>query len=179
MSVFTNPASRSREQGAAYTSAVLELVGDRDPFEILESTPTALDTALAALSPQRIHQPEAAGKWSIRHVVQHLADSELVWGYRLRMVLAQDRPPLTGYDQDAWADRLRYEGADARQALEEFVVLRRANLRILKAAPPGDLNRVGIHAERGEESVRHMMRLYAGHDVLHLRQIDRIRHAVR
>jgi hypothetical protein len=111
-------------------------------------------------------------------VLQHLADSELVWGYRLRMVLAHDRPAITGYDQDLWATRLHYEAADPRQALEEFSMLRGANLRVLARASASDLARVGLHAERGEESVAHMIRLYAGHDVLHLEQMARIRRAI-
>ena len=114
----------------------------------------------------------------MRHVVQHLADSDLVWGYRVRLVLAQERPPLTGYDQDSWSDRLHYDRLPVDEALDRFAVLRRSNLRLLADATPDDLQRVGIHAERGEESVAHMIRMYAGHDLLHLRQLARIRQAV-
>jgi hypothetical protein len=178
MSVFTNPASRSAEQAAAYTAAVLELLGARNPIEVLQDTIPALEQVRGGLSTEQVTQPEASGKWSIRHVLQHLADSELVWGYRLRMVLAHDRPRLTGYDQDLWAERLGYGEADADQALQDFGVLRRTNLRLLMRASDEDLKRVGVHAERGEESVEHMIRLYAGHDLLHLEQLARIRLAV-
>ena len=175
MSVFTNSATRSREQASAYTSASLELLSDRDPIATLSATSAALRTAVAGLDEAHLRRPEAPGKWSIVQVVQHLADSDLVWGWRLRMVLAQDRPPITGYDQDAWADRLGYADADLALALEQFDVLRRGNLSLLGRASRADLARVGVHAERGEESVAHMMRLYAGHDLLHLNQIERIR----
>jgi uncharacterized damage-inducible protein DinB len=178
MSVFTNPASRSIEQAKNYTSAVLDLLGARDPLGVLRTTEAGLRRAVEGVSPAQIAEPEAAGKWSMRQVMQHLADSELVWAYRLRLVLAQDRPELKGYDQDLWADRLRYHEADAARAVDEFSVLRRANLRLLQNASAADLERVGVHAERGEESVEHMVRLYAGHDLLHLNQLDRIRQAV-
>jgi hypothetical protein len=125
--------------------------------------------------PSRSWHAQAPGKWSIRDVVQHLADSELVGGFRLRMVLAHDRPPLMGYDQDLWASRLRYHDVDVRDALEQFTALRRANVRLWQHLSPTDLIRVGIHGERGEESLEHMRRLYAGHDLLHLRQLERIR----
>jgi len=121
---------------------------------------------------------EAPGKWSMRDVVQHLADSELVGGFRLRMVLAHDRPRLTGYDQDLWADRLEYGAVDIHDALEQFTALRRANARIWARLTPTDLLRIGIHGERGEESLDRMRRLYAGHDILHLKQLERIRAAV-
>ena len=178
MSVFSNPASRSLEDAKAYTSAVLDLLGDRKPIEVLQDTPAALQTAMGGLSTQQLATPEMTGKWSMRQVVRHLADSELVWGYRLRLVLAQERPPLTGYDQDRWAERLHYDEADTSDALEQFAVLRRGNLKLLHRATPDDLKRVGVHAERGEESVERMIGLYAGHDLLHLRQLDRIRQAI-
>jgi len=86
---------------------------------------------------------------------------------------------LTGYDQDLWASRLEYRNADVRDALEQFSALRRANVRIWARLTPADLRRVGLHGERGEESLEHMRRLYAGHDLLHLRQVERIRAALR
>ena len=86
-------------------------------------------------------------------MLQHLADSDLVWGWRVRLILAQDRPTITGYDQDLWAERLRYDEADPAESLETFGVLRRGNLRLIERASPADLARVGVHAERGEESV--------------------------
>src|SRR4029077_820450 len=101
--------------------------------------------------------------------------SEVVLSWRLRMVLSHDRPALSGYDQDLWSERLGYEDVHTREALATFGALRKANIRLMKRASPADLERVGVHAERGEESVAHMMRLYAGHDLLHLNQIDRIR----
>ena len=166
------------EQASAYTAAVLDLLGSADPMRVLQDTPSALSRRIDGLTPAQLSQPEVAGKWSITQVLQHLADSELVCGYRLRMVLAHDRPPITGYDQDLWATRLRYQDADPQQAIHEFTVVRQANVRLLSRAPAEDLKRVGVHAERGEESVAHMIRLYAGHDLLHLKQIERIRRTV-
>jgi hypothetical protein len=107
--------------------------------------------------------------------MQHWADSEVVGGFRMRMVLAHDRPALAGYDQDLWCNRLRYTEVDVRDALEQFTVMRRVNMRLWGNLSPADLKRVGVHGERGEESLEHLRRLYAGHDILHLRQVERIR----
>jgi uncharacterized damage-inducible protein DinB len=178
VSVFTNPASASAEHATAYIEAVLGLLGSQDPLQVLRATPGALRRAIEGMPDREIRTPEGEGKWSVGQVLRHLADSDLVWGWRLRMVLAHDRPTLTGYDQDAWADRLRYGDDDPADSLAEFEVLRRSNLRLLDRATPEDLKRVGVHEERGEESVEHLIRLYAGHDLLHLRQVERIRQAV-
>jgi hypothetical protein len=174
MSVFSNPASSTPAETTAYVAALLDLIGDEDPVRVLGQTPAALERFLA-LPAEIVTRPEAPGKWSIREVIQHLADSELVGGVRLRMMLAHDRPTIIGYDQDLWADRLRYHDVDVRDALEQFALLRRRNMRLWQDLSPADLARVGLHNERGEESLGHMRKLYAAHDLLHLRQLERIR----
>ena len=178
MSELSNPAASTAEEVRSYVAAILGALGPRDPFEVLRATPAALRTAAAGLFPRQLSTPEAAGKWSVLQVVQHLADSELVGGFRFRMVLAQDRPSLPGYDQDLWAERLRYAESDVETALADFTALRRANLRLLERATPEERRRVAVHSERGEESLEHLIRMYAGHDVVHLRQIARIRVAI-
>ena len=175
MSVFSNRSIDPPQERAKYSQAVLELVGGREPLNVLRDTPAAAASAIEGLSPAQLRKPEAPGKWSIAQVLQHLADSDLVWGWRVRLILAQDRPTLTGYDQDLWAERLHYADADPQEALEQLRVLRRGNLGLIARATPDDLKRVGVHSERGEESVGYLCGLYAGHDLLHLRQIARIR----
>jgi hypothetical protein len=178
MSVFSNRSVDPPQERAQYSQAVLGLLGGREPLAVLRETPAAAARAVEGWSPAQLRKPEAPGKWSIAQVLQHLADSDLVWGWRVRLILAQDRPTLTGYDQDLWAERLHYADADPQDALEQLRVLRRGNLALIDRATPEDLARVGVHSERGEESVGYLCGLYAGHDLLHLRQIDRIRAAV-
>ena len=178
MSVFTNSATGAAGNATAYVEAVLKLLGDSDPMAVLHETPLAIPRAIDGLSQQELRQPEVPGKWSIVQILQHLADSEMVGAWRFRLVLAQDRPPLTGYDQALWAERLHYEESDPSEAIELFTVVRRANLRLFERASGADLKRVGVHVERGAESLEHLRRLYAGHDLLHLRQIERVRRAV-
>lgn len=178
MSLFTNPASGAAEQGVAYTKAIVELLGSLDPVEVLRATPHELARAVRGISDDALSTPEAPGKWSIAQALRHLADAELVWGYRLRMVIAEDRPALAGFDQDAWAERLAYADANPFESLVEFTAMRQGNLRLLDGTAPEALGRVGVHAERGEESVEHMLSMAAGHDLAHLRQVERIRRAV-
>lgn len=149
MSVFTNPAGRAAADAHTYVEAVLDLVGDREPFTVLTDAHAALIRAIHGLSTEELRRPEAPGKWPIAGVLQHLADSEIVWAWRMRMILAQDRPTITGFDQDLWADRLHYAEASPAEALEVFGVLRQVNLRLIRRRPPGDLDRIGVHAERG------------------------------
>jgi hypothetical protein len=179
MSVFSNPKSGAADAAAAYIAALLDLLGDRDPMTLLRATTAQLRHAIEGVPLEVLRRPEKPGKWSAVEVVQHLADSELVWSYRMRLVAAEDRPTLTGYDQDAWATGLQYRDVDPADAIQQFALLRRLNLKLLDGLPPGGLARVGVHNERGDESLGHMVRLYAGHDLLHLRQLERVLAAVR
>lgn len=173
MSVFTNPASGAPEEAGAYVKALLALLGNQDPVKVLEATPTRLGELLDHPVP-RLRKPEKPGKWSALEVAQHLADSDLVWAYRMRMVMAEELPHIVGYDQDQWAQRLHYADADPGDGYEQFTLLRRINLALIHRASPDDLERVAFHEERGEESLQAMIRLYAGHDLVHLAQLERI-----
>jgi uncharacterized damage-inducible protein DinB len=178
MSVFSNRSVDSPQERAQYAGAILDLLGDKDPLNVLRQTPSVVARSIEMMTREKLRTPEGPGKWSMAQVLQHLADSDLVWGWRLRLILAHDRPELTGYDQDLWAERLHYADADPDEAMSMFALLRRANLKLIDRATPQDLKRVGVHSERGEESIEYLIRLYAGHDLLHLRQIDRISAAV-
>lgn len=178
MSVFTNPADGTPEEAAQYGVAVVALLGDRDPVSVLRETPERLAALTKSLTVQAAATPEAPQKWSIAAAVQHLADAEVVWAYRLRMVMSQDRPTIIGYDQDRLAARLHYQESDMREALRDFEAFRRANLRVLTGLSADDWQRVGVHATRGEQTLRVMTRWWAGHDLLHLRQIERIRSSI-
>ena len=171
---FSNPAGSAAASAGAYVRALLDLLGDRDPLEVLAELDGWLDRRLAGVPEAALRRPEAPGKWSAADVVQHLADSELVLGFRMRMILTEDRPPLQGYDQDKWATTFRYADLPPADARAQLRVLRAANLRILRRLGPAELERVGMHSERGPESLGHLVRLMGGHDLVHRRQIDRV-----
>jgi hypothetical protein len=177
MSELSNPAGRSRAAADAYVAGILALLADRDPLAVLEELPAAVAEATDGLDEAALRRPEAPGKWSILQVAQHLADSDLVSGYRLRLIVAQPGSQIQGYDQDLWVRELRYDEASLADALEQLTALRRANLRLLRSLDAAGLARSGEHSERGPESADKLMRLMAGHDLVHRRQIERIRRA--
>lgn len=175
---FANPAATAVADGNTYSAALLALLGERDPWQVMAELESALPTLVADLSPAELHQPEAPGKWSPLEVVAHLADTELVYRYRLRRIVAQPGTAISGYDQDAWARELRYREVDLDETLALIRALRTANLRWLRGLTPGELDRVGVHSERGAESVRHTVSLIAAHDLVHRAQLARIRRAI-
>ena len=171
---FSNPASNAAASAGAYVRALLEVLGERDPVEVLEELDGWLDRRFSGVPEASLRRPEAPGKWSAADVVQHLADSELVLGFRMRMILTEDRPAIQGYDQDKWAGTLRYPEVPLAESRAQLRALRAANLRVLRRLGPADLQRVGMHSERGPESLGHLIKLMGAHDLVHRRQIDRV-----
>ena len=175
---FSNPAASAPATAAAYVRALLQLLGDRDPLQVMDEQLPWLEERLAGHDHVTLRRPEAPGKWSVAEVVQHLADTELVVGFRGRMILAEDRPLLQGFDQDRWARVFRYTEVRPEEALAQLRALRAANLRLWRSLTPEQLRRIGRHTERGDESLDRMLRLGAAHDLVHRRQIDRVLAAV-
>jgi hypothetical protein len=171
---FANPAGNAAAAAAGYTRALLELLGDRDPLAVAGELLPWLERRTAGLDDAVIRRPEVPGKWSVLEVIQHLADTEVVYAWRTRQILTQDRPAIQGYDQDAWARTLGYDSADLAVALGQLRGVRTANLRLWRSLTPAQLARVGLHSERGPESMDLVLRMMGAHDLVHRRQIDRV-----
>ncbi len=175
---FANPASNASENAEAYTERLLKLLGERDPLEVQSQLVGKIEDLLEGLSDSALREREAPGKWSILEVVHHLADTEVVYRYRMRMSVAQPGSRIPDYDQDRWATGLMYNRGSLETALRGLNALRSANLEWLRGLSDEELDRAGIHAERGPESVRQIIELLAAHDLVHRNQIERIKAAV-
>jgi uncharacterized damage-inducible protein DinB len=163
---------------AAYVASRLALVGDRDPLPLLEAAPDRVAETVSGLSEDAARRPESDGKWSVLQVLRHLADSEVVYGYRLRLIVAAERPEIPGYDQAAWTDALHYHRGTVADALGDYAAGRRMTVAFLRALDESEWERWGVHSERGKESVRQIATLLAAHDLSHEQQIARVREAI-
>ena len=137
--------------------------------------PELLATVLTGVFGEEEDFTTAPGKWSIRVIVAHLADAELVGAHRFRQVLAEDNPTLIAFDQDAWARNLDYARRKPKQSLETFRRIRAENYELLKALPEEAFDRAGNHSENGRMTLRAMLEGYAGHAESHARQLQEIR----
>lgn len=158
-------------QPDAYQQLLLSFLGDQDPAEVQAQTP-ALVAAIVEDAGDLLRERPREGEWSVLELVGHLFDAELVISGRYRWILAQDEPPLPGYDQDDWVAVLRHNDGDPSELLRAYEGLREANIAMWKRLEPGQRERFGIHAERGPESVDLTFRLAAGHDRFHVEQMN-------
>jgi hypothetical protein len=139
---------------------------------ILSATAGEIARLLGAIGTEKVNAAPAPGKWSPAQIVAHLADCELVFGFRLRQTLAEDAPVIQPFDQDKWAST--YTAVPASQALEVFRALRGWNLRLIGLALPEAANRPVTHPERGTMTFLTLVETMAGHDLNHLAQLEKI-----
>jgi hypothetical protein len=118
------------------------------------------------------------GKWSAREIVHHLGDSESTSAWRLRKLLVEDNPLIQGYDQDAFASRLRYNERDMAPALEAFRYARQSTMQVIELMTDDDWQRAGTHSESGKYTTEDWLKIYAAHAHNHAAQIRRLREAL-
>jgi hypothetical protein len=158
---------------AAYLQRMRDLVGEGDPLEVLAEGPETYGRIVAQQTAARMQARPFPGKWTPNEIIGHLADVELVYGFRMRMILCHDQPEISGYDQDLWVAGQRHNEREPAELLEMFRTYRAFNLTLWRQIGPQELERVGVHAERGPESLATMRVSLAGHDLWHLDQITR------
>lgn len=161
------------EEFEKYARELLELVGKDDPLKALNDAVGQVRELTQTVPGEVLSTPPGSGEWSVHQSLMHLADTEMVYGVRIRMIVTQDRPTIVGYDQDAWGSRFVDLDESGQQTFLRWRILREANLRLLRSLSEDEWSRVGNHSERGEESIRYMVSLLAGHDRAHLDQMKR------
>ena len=157
-----------------YSARMLRLAAGDDPLAILASTPSRVAQLIQSRSIAEMQRQPAPGRWSVAEIVSHLADAEIVFAYRIRMILSASGTPIQAFDQDAWSRAQHAEKSDPHASLALMRAIRESMLPLLSGLNDEELDRYGMHAERGKESVRHLLSLYAGHDRNHLAQIERL-----
>ena len=161
-----------RETPQQYTKRILSHSEGQDALQLLESAPQKLASLLVGKSQDQISRRPAPDKWSPREVAAHLSDTEIAVSWRIRQILGTNGIAVQAFDQDAWANTFDYAHCDVNASIELYRVLRNANVALLKSVSKALWENYGVHQERGNESIAHMTRLMAGHDLNHLRQIE-------
>ncbi len=147
---------------------------------LIEQYAAGYDEVAASLEgfpPESLTARLLSGKWSAAEIVHHLADSESISALRLRALLAQERPVIYAYDQEAYAAHLRYNERPIQPALDALRAARATTLQLLRLMTEEDWRREGWHTESGRYSTENWLRIYAAHGHDHAAQIRRLRQA--
>ena len=163
-----------KETPQQYTQRILGYQRGKKSMTVLSSTPQKIGRLVRGISKRKLLSRPDPARWSIAEILAHIADTELVFGFRLRLVLGSNRTPIQAFDQDTWAGYSRYAEHDPYLSLEAYRVQRARNVRLLRLLPPRMWKHYGMHSERGKETVTRMTKMMAGHDINHMMQVVRI-----
>ena len=163
-----------KETPKQYTKRILGYQHGLKPLAVLTSTPRKMGRLIRGVPKQKLARRPGPRRWSAAEILAHLADTELVFGFRMRLILGKSGTPIQAFDQDSWAGYSRYRLHDPRQSLEAFRVLRARNVRLLRFVPKPMHKNFGMHSERGKETITRVTEMMAGHDINHLTQLQRL-----
>ena len=144
-------------------------LGDRDPLDALADTPGRIRDLVACWTPEQFARSYAPGKWPMRTILVHLAQTELALGTRVRFALSTEHYVAQGFSQDAWISL--DEALDPRTALEVYLALRSMNVPLFRALTPAQRARPFTHPEYGDLTVWWVAEQLAGHDIHHFKQL--------
>jgi uncharacterized damage-inducible protein DinB len=157
-----------------YTQRIMANADGQDPMKVQSATPKKLARLIQDIPSAKLRKRPAPEQWSVAEILAHLADVEIVIGWRMRSILGDPGTAVQAYDQNAWVIAGHYEKRDPRKSIDLQRSVREANLALLKTLSPEQWKQFGQHAERGKESIEHIVRMVAGHDINHIQQIERI-----
>ena len=163
----------SSTEWGAYFAGITALVGDLDRVQILSETADILDGIVAKHSAAHMKIRPFAGEWTPNEILGHLADTEWVFGYRIRAILCEDEPEILNMNDELWVSEQRHNEREPAALVKAFRHVREVNLSLWRRMTPPDLKRVGHHDRRGVESLDTTLTLQAGHDLSHIDQARR------
>lgn len=148
-----------------------QALGNRDVLSSLTETPERIRALVGGMHPDDFARSHAAGKWTAGQLLNHLAQTEMVFGVRIRMALTTAGYVVQPFDQDKMM--ARESGHAGGEAFDAYYALRRWNLSLYRSLSPEERRRRFTHPERGELTVEDLLSTLAGHELHHLAQLER------
>ena len=145
-------------------------------LDAAEKSPKEIAAAVSGLSERVLRYKPAPDKWCVLEVLGHLADIEIVYGYRLRQMLADAKPAIAPMDQDAWARNLNYMKSAPAELVAFYGLARHYNLRLLRTLDAAAYSKSAFHPEMQRQfSVAELVERMGGHGAGHLEQIEKLK----
>lgn len=151
-----------------------------DHLHAAEKSPKEIAAAVSGLSDRMLRYKPAPEKWCVLEILGHLADVEIIYGYRLRQMLADTKPVIAPLDQNAWARNLNYLDCPPSELVAFYGLGRHHNVRLLRTLKASDLSKSAFHPEMQREmTVADLVERMGGHGASHLQQIEKLKVAAR
>jgi hypothetical protein len=147
-------------------------------LDAAEKSPKEIAAAVSGLSEKILRYKPSQEKWCVLEVLGHLADAEIIYGYRVRQMLADTKAAIAPLDPDAWARNLNYLDSPPSELVAFYGLGRHHNLRLLRSLKLSDLSKSAFHPElQREMTVADLVERMGGHGAAHLQQIKNLKAA--
>jgi uncharacterized damage-inducible protein DinB len=147
-------------------------LGDRDAVAALAENVERIRRLVGGMRDDDFERAYGSGKWTATQILDHLAQTEMVFGLRLRMALTVPNYVVQVFDQDKFM--AREPKRSGRQAFEAYYALRRFNLPLYASLSPEERQRVFTHPERGPMNAGDLVAMIAGHELHHMPHLEQI-----
>ena len=145
-------------------------------LDAAEKSPKEIAAAVSGLPDKTLRYKPSPEKWSVLEILGHLADIEIVYGYRLRQMLADAKPVMAPIQVDAWARNLNYLSSPPSELVAFYGLGRHHNLRLLRSLKEPDFSKSAFHPElQRDMSVAELVERISAHGSSHLQQIEKLK----
>jgi hypothetical protein len=148
-------------------------------LETYRTAPARLAAVIDTLRPDEIDGRPSADAWTVREIVHHLADAEIISAARLRAILQEDNPALVAFDEAGYARRFDYGDRPLEGALALLTAARQSNVELMERMSADEWDRAGNHPEYGRYTIGRLLETHAPHASAHIEQIEANRDALR
>ena len=158
-----------KNEYAAYFEHYMQLVAvkNRSIIENLQHSQKEFDSVMRNLLEEKHSFSYAAGKWTLKELIQHIIDTERIFCYRALCFARNDKTALPGFDQDIFVDYGNANQLNYFDLLDEMATLRKSSIQLFQSFSEEALLRIGVASEN-EMSVRALGYLFSGHQMHHL-----------
>jgi len=155
---------------APHFERYMKLVPEEDISAALAQQLAATSELVCRIPESRVDYRYAPGKWTTREVIGHVVDTERIFGFRLLTFARGDKAPLMVADEDFYVKTGQFSRFSLEEWMEEFSLIRRSNMALVRHLPDEAWDRVGTVSGRSI-SVRAIAYLMVGHERHHMRII--------
>ena len=155
------------DEYSAFAATYVNMVGNGSILEILESLKESTHYFFTHIYPDKADFAYAEGKWTVKQVLGHMADTERIFAYRA-LVFSKESIALPGFDQDLYMEHSTFSNRTLKDIANEFKTIRQSSIYLLKSMTGEQTKQKGI-ASGGTFSVRAYAYMMAGHEMHHLK----------
>lgn len=140
-------------------------------IELLKTTRDKT-TAFYDLPEQELNKTYGPGKWTVRQILNHLADAEIVLNERIRRAIAEEHPFVVVFDQDRWNEKLDYNSYPLSVSKQVFMSVRASIIYLAEKHYAGSENIRFFHTTAGIRTLQQEFDKVANHNFDHIKQIE-------